>query len=91
MIKRIECKVTGRVQLVMFRDFTKRNARHLGLLGTVKNEKDGSVSVEAEGEEEKLKDLVDLLYKGSILSKVVNVDTLWMEPKNEFSDFKIVY
>ena len=41
----------GRVQLVMFRDFTKRKAEEFGIVGTVRNEKDGTVRVIAEGDE----------------------------------------
>ena len=58
MKKRLECRITGRVQLVMFRDFTQRKASSLGLFGTVENKKDGSVVVVAEGEESKLEQLL---------------------------------
>ena len=91
MRKRIECKVTGRVQMVMFRDFTTRKARSLGLFGFVKNMEDGSVFAVAEGEEEDLKRLVIFLNKGSVLSRVDDVKVLWMEPTEEFTDFKILY
>ena len=51
MEKRLECQVFGRVQLVMFRDFVTRKARARGIVGTVKNNPDGSVSVVAQGDE----------------------------------------
>jgi len=91
MKKRIECKILGRVQMVMFRDFTRRKARSLGIFGSVKNMKDGSVLVIAEGEEEDLKRFIDFLNKGSVLSRVDNVEVSWSESKNKFSNFKIVY
>lgn len=91
MIKRLESRITGRVQLVMFRDFTTRVSRRLGLVGIVQNMKDGSVEVVAEGEEEKLKQLLTFLNKGSVLSRVDRVESFWEEPTNEFSKFNIVY
>jgi len=91
MIKRLKCRITGRVQGVMFRDFTTRKARGLGLVGIVKNIKDGSVEVISEGDEEKLKQLLVFLIKGSLLSKVNNVESFWLEPTNEFLGFNIVY
>lgn len=77
--------------MVMFRDFTRRKARSLGIFGSVKNMKDGSVLVIAEGEEEDLKRFIDFLNKGSVLSRVDNVEVSWSESKNKFSNFKIVY
>lgn len=91
MKKRIECRITGRVQLVMFRDFTQRKASSLGLFGTVENKKDGSVVVVAEGEKDKLEHLLLLLKRGSLLSRVDKVETKWGEATGDFSDFKIVY
>ncbi len=91
MVKRIECKVTGRVQMVMFRDFVKRKAMSLNITGTVKNRDDGSVFVVAEAEEDALKELIKFLNKGSILAKVSDVKIEWFESKNKFSKFKIIY
>ncbi|MFA6078015.1 MAG: acylphosphatase [Candidatus Paceibacterota bacterium] len=91
MKERLECRITGRVQLVMFRDFTQRKASALGLGGTVENKRDGSVVVVAEGEHSKLEQLLLLLRSGSILSRVDNVEAKWLDATGEFSDFKIVY
>ena len=91
MKKRIEASVTGRVQMVMFRDFTVRSARKLGIFGSVRNAKDGSVEVTAEGEEEELEKLLELLKEGSILSHVDEVKAAWMEPQGEFASFSIIY
>ena len=59
MQKEIEVIIRGRVQMVMFRDFTKRKAGSLGLTGTVKNLKDGSVCVVAQGDEDKLNKFIE--------------------------------
>lgn len=94
MVKQLSARITGRVQLVMFRDFTCRNARRLGLVGWVKNEDDGSVSVVAVGEEEKLSAFIERLHKGPPLARVDNVSIEWTSsesPPSDFSSFDIVY
>jgi acylphosphatase len=47
-------RVTGRVQGVGFRWWTRQTATGLGLRGTVRNARDGSVEVEAEGDPDAL-------------------------------------
>jgi acylphosphatase len=51
MQKHICMRITGRVQGVGFRCAAQRKAGKLGLNGFVRNEPDGSVHIEAEGEE----------------------------------------
>ncbi|HET8574907.1 MAG TPA: acylphosphatase [Candidatus Paceibacterota bacterium] len=89
--KRIQCRITGRVQMVMFRDFTCRKARKLRLTGTVQNERDGSVRVVAEGEEDQLQKLIGLLHRGSVLSRVDDVEVEWLPATGEFLHFRIVF
>lgn len=91
MKKRVECRITGRVQIVMFRDFTKRAARRLGLTGFVKNDSDGSVAVVAEGEESDLHAFLIKLEKGPLLARVDRVERVWKESVGDFLDFRIVY
>ncbi len=91
MKKRVECKIKGRVQLVMFRDFTTRKAKIFNLRGFVKNMKDGSVFAVAEGDELDLKKWIKVLKKGSLLSRVDEFEFSWLEPKGKFLDFKIIY
>lgn len=91
MVKRLECAISGRVQMVMFRDFTRRAALALGLTGTVQNMLDGTVLVVAEGEETQLRALLGELHKGSTFSKVEKVTEQWGEPTGEFISFNITY
>lgn len=91
MMKRLECKIFGRVQMVMFRDFAQRKAKALGLAGTVRNLPDGSVFAAAEGEEEKLKIFLAKLKKGPMLARVDRVEEKWQDTAGEFNDFKIIY
>lgn len=83
--------VSGRVQGVFFRSNTKKVACSLGLKGWVRNTEDGKVEVIAEGEEEKLKKLIEWLHKGPSLAKVEKVSIEWQKFKGEFNDFKIKY
>ncbi|MDP2630792.1 MAG: acylphosphatase [Candidatus Uhrbacteria bacterium] len=89
--KRIEVKIFGRVQMVMYRDFATRKARALGIEGVVWNENDGTVSLVGEGEEQKLLLLVAKLQKGPFLSHVLQVAVAWKESTGEFNEFNIIY
>lgn len=89
--ERLEATITGRVQGVMFRDFTKRSARKLGLSGTVQNETDGSVVVIAEGERVALERLLTRMRKGSLFSRVENVNHRFLPATHEYANFHIIY
>ena len=83
--------VRGRVQLVMFRDFTQRTARKLGLTGFVYNRPDGTVEVVAQGERSALEKLLAALHRGSLLSRVDTVEHEWRDLTKKFDSFKITY
>lgn len=87
----IEAVVTGRVQMVMYRDFTKRKAQALGIVGEVENMSDGSVRVYAEGGKENIEKFISALQTGSMLSRVGNVAYQYREPKGGFESFYIQY
>ncbi len=91
MSKRIICIISGRVQGVLFRDFTHRKANKIGLVGTVENLPNGTVKVIAEGSEAKLNEFLVKLKKGSLLSHVDDVRVEWSEAADTFTDFKIAY
>lgn len=89
MKSRLHAFISGRVQGVFFRDFTRRWAETLGLTGWVRNVFDGRVEVLAEGEEEKLHYLLEKLKEGPPLARVDTIEVTWEEYKAEFNDFKI--
>ncbi len=91
MKARVHAFVSGRVQGVFFRDFTRRWAQMLGLTGWVRNVFDGRVEVVAEGEEESLKQFLEKLHEGPPLAQVEKVDVTWEEAKGEFTDFRISF
>ena len=67
-------RVTGRVQGVGFRWWTRAQAIRLGLDGTVRNADDGSVEVEARGPEPALAELERLLNEGPPHARVRAVE-----------------
>lgn len=92
MEKRLHAIVSGRVQLVMYRDFARRKAQKLGIVGWVKNLKDNTVEVVAEGRKERLLEYVELLEKGPFLSEVKGVDIKWWDGvTGEFKVFEIIH
>lgn len=68
--------ISGRVQGVTFRAWTKRNAKKLGLSGWVRNLKDGRVEVVLEGEKNKVSRLLDLLADGPLLADVEKLEVI---------------
>ena len=88
-MKEMHCRVSGRVQQVMFRDFVWRRAVALGVPGFVRNERDGTVTVVGQGNEDSLRELERALHTGSLFSRVDSVETTWREPQETFPGFSI--
>ncbi len=82
--------VKGYVQGVGYRYFVKRNAEAMGLKGYVRNQADGSVEVVVNIDDDKLKDFILMLRKGSAFSKVRDVIFEKIEPI-DFDSFEIIY
>jgi acylphosphatase len=90
-LKRIHIIVSGRVQGVLFRSRTQEVAEKLGLVGLVRNTIDGGVEIVAEGEKEKLDELIAWCNKGPLFARVENIKVDWQTPMGEFSSFEIKY
>ena len=86
-MKRIIIKVYGSVQGVFFRYTTRKVARTIGLTGFVKNLADGSVYIEAEGNESGLKKLLEFAKKGPKYAKVENIKYEFKEAQNRYKGF----
>lgn len=89
-MERLEATVLGKVQMVMFRDFTQRNANKLGVVGEVMNRIDGSVKVIAEGERESLEKLLHKLYTGPLLARVDTVEVAWLPATKAYKTFSLI-
>jgi acylphosphatase len=88
---RVHLIVSGRVQGVFFRQHTVERARGLGLTGWVKNCRDGTVEVMAEGKQEQLQKLVDWCHRGPRGAVVTKVQVAWEPGKGEFDDFDVAW
>ncbi|MCP4427328.1 MAG: acylphosphatase [Chloroflexi bacterium] len=88
-MKRLEATVQGRVQGVNFRYYTQQVANELHLTGWVKNQRDGSVYVVAEGSDDRLSQLVDFLHHGQPPARVDKVNSTLTEGAGEFARFSI--
>ena len=80
--------VRGQVQGVGFRMSMYYAATRLGLVGWVRNRRDGSVESLAQGDEATLKEFIDWAHKGPGLSQVDSVEVLEGTPDN-YTQFQI--
>jgi acylphosphatase len=91
-MKRLTIKIHGDVQGVYFRESAVETAKELGLVGWVRNDKDGCVSVVVEGEEGKLLELLNYCNEGPKMSVVDSVEEKWDFVKSlSFNNFEIKY
>lgn len=72
--RHVNVKVYGRVQGVFFRTLAKDLADSLGITGSARNNPDGTVYIETEGEEEKLAEFVKWCHEGPPLAKIKKVE-----------------
>ena len=89
VVERLEAYVLGRVQGVGFRFFVAQQARRLGVDGWVRNERDGSVRVVAEGSRPLLEELLTRLKEGPAGARVEDVRTSWSAAEHEFGGFDV--
>jgi len=80
--------ITGQVQGVGFRFYTKGQADKLGLCGWVKNTSDGRVEAVFEGNKERVEEMITWCHEGSPSAQVKRVEFTWKEPGN-LDSFKV--
>jgi acylphosphatase len=80
--------IFGRVQGVFFRANTLERAIDIGLRGWVRNVHSGEVEAVFEGDEEKIKEMIEWCKKGPPGARVDKIETKFYEYKGEFEDFK---
>jgi acylphosphatase len=87
--KSVSIKIIGLVQGVGFRAGLERAAKELKLVGTVRNEVDGSVYAEVEGPMSNIEKLVAWCHKGPRFAKVTEVKVQDV-PRRDFTEFQIL-
>ena len=83
--------VSGRVQGVFFRAFTREKAVERGLTGWVRNLPDGKVEAVFEGEKRAVDLMVEELKTGPLRSRVEKVEVVHEEPTGGFKRFNVLY
>ncbi len=85
----LHCLISGRVQGVSFRAWTKSQADRLGIKGWVRNLDDGRVEVLAQGDEEQLKIFRNKLAQGSPFSRVEDIECRHIDYEKEYDTFEL--
>jgi len=89
MLKAFQVRVYGRVQRVGYRRFVLDSAQELGLSGYVKNERDGSVTVFAQGDEAILEKFIEMLKSPPPPAYVKSIDVKEAKPRQAMKYFTI--
>jgi acylphosphatase len=87
---RIRLRVSGRVQGIWFRGWTREQALQLGLAGFAKNLADGSVEVLAEGPRGALDALEAACRRGPSSARVAQVTRTEETPAGDLEEFRIL-
>lgn len=82
--------VRGQVQGVYFRATTKAVADQLGVKGFVINQSDGSVYIEAEGDDFALDSLLEFCHEGPDRAVVDSVECHESSPIKGFKNFEVI-
>lgn len=88
--KAIRVRISGRVQGVSFRVWTRTEAERLGLAGWVRNEDDGSVTALIVGTEGAVSTMMNRFRKGPSGASVSSVTSQDVDPGREPHGFRII-
>jgi acylphosphatase len=89
--ERLVAEITGHVQGVGFRYFVRQAARRFGLVGWVRNDPEGTVTVQAEGSRARLDAFLDALREGPEAAEVEDVEVRWEPATGRFKTFSVEY
>jgi len=81
--------VTGRVQGVGFRYFTRHKAEENNIKGWVKNTASGQVEIEASGEKQDLEAFIDWIRIGPARAMIKTVSVSEIDNDRVFTNFSI--
>lgn len=89
-MKCVQMVVGGKVQGVGFRLSAAEIARKLELVGFVRNEADGTVRVDAEGDSDRVEQFIQQIRKGpNSFVKVKQLDLKYLEKQQGFKRFEV--
>jgi acylphosphatase len=89
-MRKVKMNVQGRVQGVGFRYMTKMVADQLGITGTVCNEADGSVTIQAIGDDDTMETFIKKVKDSpSPAGRVIFVDIQEDPLMEEYTTFKV--
>ncbi|MDQ3868770.1 MAG: acylphosphatase [Thermoproteota archaeon] len=83
--------IRGKVQGVYFRQNTRIVATRYGVMGWVRNLKDGRVEAVLEGDEMDINRVIEWCYAGPPKAAVDDVDVKYEKYTGEFREFKVSY
>lgn len=86
----VRVRVSGMVQGVYYRAFTRAKAQELGVKGWVQNLPGGGVEAVLEGERKKVGELLSLMKVGPAGAMVSGMEISELSPK-DYQEFKIIY
>ena len=89
MLKQVHLFIKVNVIGVGFRAWTKIQTKIIGVTGWIRNKDEDSVEAQVQGEEEKVKQIIELIKKGPPVSHVSDVQIFSQEPKEMFDGFEI--
>jgi acylphosphatase len=87
--KTVLVRVTGRVQGVSFRAWTRQEARRLGIAGWVRNEPDGAVTALLSGPDNAVDAMIRRLWNGPPAARVSGVEAEDRDPQDASTEFEI--
>lgn len=90
MAERIIARFVGRVQGVGFRATVIHHARGLSVHGFVRNEPDGSVLLDADGERSELEELLGRI-ESRPAGELDHCDVSWVESQERADGLRIAY
>lgn len=88
-MKTVQLIISGRVQGVYFRMFTKKQADKLGIMGFVRNKANGAVEVIAYANDTNLNLFINWCHKGPMTARVENVSINNYSTSEQFTCFEI--
>ena len=89
--KTCHIRVSGLVQGVAFRHYTKLQADRTGITGWVRNRPDGTVESMISGTEKQIEEMVAWLHVGPPAARVSEVTVIELQDADPYSAFDILY